>query len=294
MRKVPEFTRYFVFIFVFAFSLSACKTARVITTTKLKPVNTAKLIKNIEGNALDYKFFSIKRINCQYQDVKGRTSFRATLKAMKDRAIVVSFNKLNIPVGRILLTPDSIKYINYVDKNYFVGDYGFLSNIFDVDIDFYDIQSILRNNIFSYRNDLKDDDFRNFTSYVDSGMYVLQSLKKRKLNKIEEKYRYQKVERILKRHDEESLILQTISVLPENFNVKNIKIEDKTTQQSLEFGFDDFTNLGNRIYPGAITMNIKSGQGKINMKLRLAGFSMDPVDNLNFTIPGRYKQLTFN
>ncbi|HCE58339.1 MAG TPA: hypothetical protein DER09_11040, partial [Prolixibacteraceae bacterium] len=45
-----------------------------------------------------------------------RASFRISLKAIRDEKILASITKLNIPVGRVLLTPDSVIYVNYIDR----------------------------------------------------------------------------------------------------------------------------------------------------------------------------------
>jgi len=50
-----------------------------------------------------------------------------------------------IEAGRILLTPDNILFINKLQKNYYDGDYTFLEQLIDVDIDFYTIQAIFNN-----------------------------------------------------------------------------------------------------------------------------------------------------
>jgi len=52
---------------------------------------------------------------------------------------------VGIEAGRILLTPDNILFINKLQKNYYDGDYTFLEQLIDIDIDFYTIQAIFNN-----------------------------------------------------------------------------------------------------------------------------------------------------
>ena len=105
-------------------SFSACRSTKLATTTTVvKPMSTNKLIRNIESNVFDYKHLSIKKINCQFDNGKTKTSFKASIFAEKNKQIVVMLSKLNIPVGRLWLTPDSVKFINYIEKNYFLDDY---------------------------------------------------------------------------------------------------------------------------------------------------------------------------
>ena len=64
--------------------LSSCRTARVVTTSAVaKPISTNKLIRNIESNAFEYKHLAIKKISCQFDNGKSKTSFKASILAEK-------------------------------------------------------------------------------------------------------------------------------------------------------------------------------------------------------------------
>ena len=282
-----------VFLLI-AIGFSSCKTSREIATTNLKPLGTARLLKNIEENSLVYESLSISRINAQFSGNQSKTSFRISLKAIKDQKILGSITKLNIPVGRVLLTPDSVIYVNYIDRNYFVDDYTFLSNFLNIDLDFFTIQSIISNSAFSYRNDDKDKDFRAFSTSVESGMYVLQSEKERKMYKMDEKEKTGKIERRLKRLDDNALILQKMSFNPTNFALVKLLIEDKTNNRKMEMIFDEFVKIMDKDYPGAVDMSFNSESDNIVLKLRMNGFSTEKLDSLNLEIPEKYQQIKVN
>jgi len=282
-----------VFLLI-AIGFSSCKTSREIATTNLKPIGTARLLKNIEENSLVYESLSISRINAQFLGNQSKTSFRISLKAIKDQKILGSITKLNFPVGRVLLTPDSVIYVNYIDRNYFVDDYTFLSNFLNIDLDFFTIQSIISNSAFSYRNDEKDKDFRAFSTSVESGMYVLQSEKERKMYKMDEKEKTGKIERRLKRLDDNALILQKMSFNPTNFALVKLLIEDKTNNRKMEMIFDEFVKIMDKDYPGAIDMSFNSESDNIVLKLRMNGFSTEKLDSLNLEIPEKYQQIKVN
>lgn len=282
-----------VFLLI-AIGFSSCKTSREITTTNLKPIGTARLLKNIEENRLVYESLSISRINAQFSGNQSKTSFKINLKAIKDKQILGSITKLNIPVGRVLLTPDSVIYVNYIDRNFFVDDYTFLSDFLNIDLDFFTIQSIISNSAFSYRNDDKDKDFKTFSTSVESGLYVLQSEKERKVYKMDEKEKTGKIERRLKRLDDNALILQKMSFNPTNFALVKLLIEDKTNNRKMEMIFDEFVKIMDKDYPGAIDMSFNSESDNIVLKLRMNGFSTEKLDSLNLEIPEKYQQIKVN
>lgn len=259
-----------------------------------KPMSTNKLLKKVEQNAFDYDCFAIKRISCQYSSNESKANFKINLRAKKDDKILVSISKLNIPVGRVLLTPDSVKYVNYIDRNYFTDDYSFLSEFLHIDLDFATIQSIISNNAFSYRNDPKNKDFKTFHSFVESGMYVLQSEKTKKLFKIEEKGKPQKIERRLKRLDDDALIVQKMFFNPANFALTRLEINDKTNNRIMNLNFNDFVVVEKKDYPGGIDMNFLSDAEQIKMKIRMSGFSTEKINSFSIKIPDKYEELIIN
>ncbi|WP_163715439.1 DUF4292 domain-containing protein [Mangrovibacterium lignilyticum] len=269
---------------------ASCKTTKTITSfEKLKPISTNRLIKNVEENSFEYEGLDIKRIACVYETPDNKTSFRATLSSKIDDHIQVTISKLNLPVARILLTPDSVKMINYLQKDYFLGDYSYMEKMLGAAVDFQVVQSILTNDVFSYRKDEKDKDFKEFVSYADSGLYVLQSLKNRKLEKISRKGKDDKVDRYLKKLDEESFIVQYLYVDPKSFKVRKIVMDDVTEGRKVTVNFDNFTAVEKQLYPGSIDIHLKSLENDLKMKIKLSKFSLDPDQTINFKIPEKYK-----
>lgn len=268
---------------------ASCKAPRELVRTDLKPMGTNRLLKKIEENAFDYNYLTIKRINCQFSSTQSKASFRINLRAKKDEKILVSISKLNIPVGRVLLTPDSVIYVNYIDHNYFIDDYSFISDFLNMDVDFNTVQSIITNNAFSYRNDPRDD-FKTFDSFVENGQYVLQSEKNRKVYKMENG-NPQKIERRLKRLDAEALILQKMYFDPDNYSLTRLDIQDKTNNRNILMNFRDFTEVDKHEYPESIDMEFLSAVEEIKMKIRLNGFSTDKVTSFAIKIPEKYEQI---
>lgn len=280
-----------VAVMILAVWLSACKTSREVVKFDARPMGTAKLLKKVEQNAFDYQHFSIKRIGTQFTTNDSKATFKINLKAIKNEAIQVSISKLNIPVGRVLLTPDSVKYVNYLDRNYFVDDYSYLSGVLNIDLDFSTIQSIISNNAFSYRNDPKDKDFKTFNSSVENGLYLLQSEKERKVFRMDEKGKTGKIERRLKRLDDDALILQKMYFNPVNFALTKLLILDKTNDRKMEMDFSDFVEVENKDYPGAIEMNFNSAENNVGLKIRMSGFSNEKFGALKINIPDKYERI---
>lgn len=283
-----------ILFLLLAVGFTSCRTVRKIPTSEAKPMSATKLLKKVEQNAFDYEYLAVKRISCQFLNNDTKTNFIVSLKALKDKKILVSISKLKIPVGRVLLTPDSVKYVNYIDRNYFIDDYSYLSSFLNIDLDFATIQSIISNNAFSYRNDSKNKDFRTFDSFIEDGMHVLQSEKTKKIFKMEEKQKTGKIERRMKRLDDEALILQKMYFNPTNFALTQLVIKDKTNNRMMNMNFDDFIKVQNKDYPGMIDMSFNSDASEVKLKIRMSGFSTDKINSINIKIPEKYEQIRMN
>ena len=251
-------------------------------------MSTNKLIRKVEDNSFGYDMLAIKRIACQYDGPKEKASFRANLKSEKDKQLLITLSKINVPLARLYLTPDSVKMVNYLNKSYFVGDYYYLSNLLGADVDFKMVQAILNNDAFSFHGSKGENDYKEFVSYTDSGMYVLQSLKNRKLGKIVKKGKEDKIDRYLKKLDEEDFIVQNLYIDPHTFKIRKIVLDDKTNNRKATVDFSEFEKVGQQLYPGNINIRFTSPEKDLSMKIKLSKFSTDKDESFNFNIPERF------
>jgi len=272
--------------------LSSCKTTRVVTKTAVvRPMSTSKLIRNIENNSFDYKHLAIKKISCQFDNGKTKTSFKASILAEKDKQIIVLISKLNIPVGRLFLTPDSVKFINYLEKNYFLDDYSYLSSMLDMDLDFETVHAIISNNVFSLGDEKRDKEIRDYEAKIDSGMYVLESVKKLKPRKenqnISERRQARKAQKIIVN----APVKQTIYVDPVTYKLRKIKLVDAANSRSLNIDFSDFIPVEKQLYPGEMSLHFVSPESFMQLSIKFAGFSTEAEKDIRFKVPEKYTRI---
>lgn len=274
--------------------LSSCRTTRRVVTSAaaIKPMSTNRLIRNIEGNAFEYKHLSIKRISCQFDNGKTKASFRANIQADKDKEITVMLSKLNIPVGRAWLTPDSVKFINYLDKTYFLDDYSYLSSLLGMNLNFETVHNILSNNIFSFSKGETEKEKLDYQSRIDSGFYVLQSVKELKLKKeIRKPEGERRLEKKPRRVTVGNPVNQLIYVDPETFKLRKIRIDDPVDQRKLNIAFDDYTPVGKQLYPGEISLDFISPESNLQLRIRFAGFSLENEKEVKFRVPEKFTRI---
>ena len=106
-----------------------------------------------------------------------------------------------------------------------------------------------------------------------------------------EKRKPQKIERHLKKLDDEALILQKMFFDPFSYSLTRLEIIDKTYHRNILMTFDDFTKVGGKDYPESIDMDFTSEEEEIAMKIRMSGFSTEKISSFELKIPEKYEQV---
>ena len=197
-------------------------------------------------------------------------------------------SKLNIPVGRVWLTPDSVKFINYFDKTYFLDDYSYLSSLLDMDLDFETVHAIVSNNIFSLSDEKRDREIKDYEAKIDSGMYVLESVKKLKpakdLSKMSERRQARKARKLV----DNAPVKQSIYIDPETFKLRKIILADNVNSRNLNIDFSDFVPVDKQLYPGEMKLNFKGPDSTMELYIKFAGFSTEKEKDIKFKVPEKY------
>ena len=145
-------------------AISKKDTAQVVMTNDSN-FDSARFIKNVvsklDNNYIDFNTFSGK-VKVEYRGGDGKDyDFNAFLRMQKDSVIWVSINAaLGIEAFRILITPDSVKVLNKLDKVAQFRSLSYLQEVTQLPIDFHTLQDIIignpvyfdRNNIVSVKS----------------------------------------------------------------------------------------------------------------------------------------------
>jgi hypothetical protein len=112
--------------------------------------------------------------------------------------------------------------------------------------------------------------------------------------RLETKNKAAKIERRMKRLDDTALILQKLFFNPENFALTKVLISDKTNQREMKLNFGDFVQIEGKDYPGSIDVQFLSESEKLELNVRLSGFSTEKPSPLRLEIPQNYEQIRVN
>lgn len=289
-NKLPTLSSLVVFLFLSQFF--SCRTPTTLKETRLRDLSAMRLYKNAEENTFDYERFSIKKINIQFNNGEAKSSFRANIQAIKDSLILLSITKMNILLGRVLLSRDSVLYVNYFEKTYYSGGYDPVHEILRFNLDFTTLQAIISANVFYLFKDEKE--LREFTTWKENGMYVLQSKAIRKLNRMEDRGRTVRAEKFARRMDEDIQVTETFYFDPELFVVRKLIVENNQSSDRAEFSFSDYEKVGEKYYPASVDLVYSSDKGRVSVNSKMAGFSADSGEFIQLKIPEKYKKIYIN
>jgi hypothetical protein len=193
----------------------------------------------------------------------------------RDSAIWISFSPaLGIEMARILITNDSVKFINRINKTYFVGDYGLVNNFVGTNVDYDVLQSILLGNDLTYYENGK------FRASYDSKEYHLVTAGRSKLKK------YLKNE-----HEEELIYIQNIFLNPDTYKITKMKIKEiKKESKKLDAFYDDFQKIGEQLFPHSLSFDITDDK-PIWVELDYSKITINEPLDFPFNITHKYSRI---
>lgn len=211
--------------------------------------------------------------NFQYLSGKGKVHFtRGTvdqnanfnLRVRRDSAIWLSGSLIGIEGVRALLTPDSVRVINRLQKSYFAGDYAYLSQLLGVPVSYQQMQAIL------------------LGDYQPAPKGALPVVKAEGEN--------QNVT-----YPQAPLIIEQL-VNNATGRLQQLKVSESAAQRSLTVGYSDFQKPGGTDLPFAFTTNVLGQQGGNPNTTATLSFQKVEVGSghldFPFTIPKGFKKET--
>ena len=194
---------------------------------QLKAEGPEFLFNKLKENELKFDWLSTK-FSAEYRNNKKKNSFGGQMRIRKDSLIWLSLSPImGIEVMRLMISQDSIKYINRMNNTYFIGDYENLNKFLNTNIDYDILQSFLIGNDLSFYDDGK------FKAAIDKGAYKLSTAARQKLKKY------------VKSADEAlKIFIQNIWLDPASFKIVKADVKEMRKEKiRLEASYGDFETL---------------------------------------------------
>ncbi|MEE4177235.1 MAG: DUF4292 domain-containing protein [Bacteroides sp.] len=229
-----------------------------------------RALRTLHANQADFEFYSARFSGDALWEGKNY-SVSGSLRIQKDQAIFLSVAPfLGIELARVLITPDTVKYINRMQSNYFIGDMRFINKMLGTDLDFYMLQAILTGNDFEHFS------ADNFNVTDDRSMIYLHSSGRRRIN-----------ERDAPR------IEHGIWMEPVNYRVRKSIVIDPETQRSIEADYNHYENMEGQWLPNDLAISFIEPKGQSKLSIRLNRTTLNQPQEFSFSIPSRYTPVDF-
>ncbi len=281
-RKLHNFI-YFLSIAIIGI-LFSCKTIKPIAK-EYPPLRAAKLYDNVIENQPQYTSLSIRFSAAVEIDSKSY-SFSGTLRIKRDSLIWVTLSPaLGIEAARVLITPDSVCFVNRINKTFYAGDYSQLNDIFDMEFDFNSIEAILSHSLFSYPPHKNEDrSFKRYKTTFENSNYILQSLKEKKINK--------KLKKQSRRNNpRKELVAQNINIDSESFKIIKVLIIDFTNNRTLNIDYKDELQFENQSIAKEIFINFTQIEKAGKIEIKYAKVPAEDELSFPYSVPENYTEI---
>jgi outer membrane lipoprotein-sorting protein len=261
----------------FLLTLNSCKTSQksispIVRDVKTEDKSAPDLQHQIDSSSFKASTISAKAsVNSAIGN--SNNSFNINLRLKTDSVIWISISPLlGIEVARVMITRDSVKFIDRLNNRYSVTDYQLLNELFNVNVDFDIIQGVLTGNLFSYKKN-------KFNSvYLEDRYYILSTLSKRNLK------------RSLEDADVNKPIVQDIWVDGANYRITRLSIEDQRNKKSLLTDYSDHRITDGGLFPFQSKTVIQSEQ-QIKIDIEYSKINLNTILDFPFKIPAGYEKI---
>jgi hypothetical protein len=267
-------------IFLFLLCLIACRTAR--KTPKPIVIRESHYLTERSAEEL-LALIHQHRFDAQWLGAKGeaeirmddrKEAFDITLRMRKDSLIWISVSPLlGLETMRILITPDSVKLLNRLTREYLASPLDFLNNRLRMNVDFDILQNLLTGNIFAYKKNKFNSVYNN-----EDGYYILSTLSKHKMK------------RALEEKDPNKPVVQDIWINNENFRIVKHSIEDERLDKVLITQYHQFKTTAAGEFPRESTTHLKAEQ-EFTMTISFKKVIVNEPLQFPFSIPASYKPM---
>lgn len=212
----------------------------------------------IEKNTVDFETFSAKvKVDFQGSDGK-KNDFNAFIRLRKDSLLWISVNALlGIEAFRVLITPDSVKVLNKLDKVLQLRSVSYLKEITKLPFGFQELQDLIIGNAIYFDN--------NIVSYKRDPSAVT----------------------VLHMGD---LFKHLLTINPANFQIAHSKLDDANPirARTADISYGDYEMRNDKPFSTfrKITLSEKS---KLDIEMKYRQYDFNVPLNFPFSIPKNYK-----
>jgi len=271
------FFRSYAWILIIVFFLVSCSTTRKIEKAPLKEEGAEYLWQQLKNHEFNYNWLTAK-YSADYIIDRKKTSFNGQIRIRRDSLIWISISPvLGIEMMRLMISNDSVKYLNRLESVYYSGSFQFIDSLINNTLDFDMLQAFVTGNDFSFYEDSK------FRASIDNQEYKLTTIQRHKLRKY------------LKENQNEIVIpFQDIWLDPSHFKITRVLVRESVEgNRKFEASYSEDVDIDGQLFPSSLSFNIEVDGRRIRLKIRYSKITIDQPVGFPFNIPEKYTRILY-
>ncbi|MBX7095836.1 MAG: DUF4292 domain-containing protein [Flavobacteriales bacterium] len=258
-----------------SFYFASCKNSKgIIRHGKVENLSTAKLLDSISKHCFSFEYFTT-RIATDVSFGDNSKSFKTHLKIRTDSAIWMTFTVASFVGANALITTDSMKFVNKMDKEYFLGTFDYINAMFNTELDYFMLQDLLVGNLINF------DPTAKYKTKEDTSYYFISTVGKRKLKKAFDNERIQKKEPFIYRY----------WINPGSFRPARTIINDLSDTTELQVDYLEYEMSDSLLVPSLIHINASAPGKKAHIELKFSRTKVNEFTEFPFKIPEGYEKM---
>ena len=244
------------------FILCSCSTNK--NTSNLRTLSANHIIREVERNQFEFDNLETK-LNIKVKGDNNNIGLKGQLRMHNDSVIWISLSlKLGIEVARVMITEDSVKFINRTNKTYLAESIDNFKELLPSEVTIGFVQDLL------VGNDVALDKNNKFKVTIDNNNYKLESDR------------------------------NTLWVTPKTFKVKSCQlsaiscqlsaISSQQSAVSVSVSYDNFQNVNGKLLPTKMTLNANEGFD-INIEIDYSEVKTGEELEFPFNISKKFKKI---
>lgn len=240
---------------LFLLFTTACKTKKIITQTTVKAPKLASPLAKIIATQVNFNTFTTKASTAL---TLNGNSYDASLniRIKNKETIWISATAFGImEIGRILITPDSIKILNKVNSQITLKPFNFIHKYINNKIDFATLQAILVGNTMPFMLDPKSQIVTDSSGIILNGVL-------------------------------DNLTFQT--KFNSSINLVSALLNNENLGQKFKINYNEFINVAGQYFPLKISLNSTLNTKNISANMQYTTPQLNTILEFPFNIPKRY------
>lgn len=248
-----RFAAHVLWLIAIIFIISSCSTKREMSGIKMMSANN--IIKEVDENRFEFDNLEATiGISMKGDNIPG---LKGQLRMQNDSVIWISLSlKIGIEVARVMITDDTIKFVNRNTRTYIDESLEIINNALPVEASLQFFQDLLVGNLSNINNDER------YNVTIEDGKYRLGN-------------------------DSTELISNNIWVTPSSFKISRYNIKENYGNNVIELRYGDFQEVGGKLMPSKINLELSFGE-KMSLEINYSDIKSGEKLNFPFNISKKY------